>query len=62
MDPEVSGKSVDEYHAQLFIWYWPGHDELILWIVTSVVDNTILSFMESVIADLPDPSLIVRQG
>lgn len=59
--PEVAGKSVGEYHAQLVIWYWPGHDESMLWIVTSVIHTTIFSFMTSVIADLPDPSWTVRQ-
>jgi hypothetical protein len=47
---------VGETNTQLFSWYWPGDDESIFPIVTSIVDTTILSIVNAAISGLPDPS------
>jgi hypothetical protein len=56
VDPDIAGKTVGEYNTQLFSWHWPGDDESIPLIVTSIVDTTILSIVNAAIAGLPDPS------
>jgi hypothetical protein len=61
VDPDIPGKRVVENKTQLFSWHWPGDDESILPIVTSIVDTTILSIVNAAIAGLPDPSLKIRQ-
>jgi hypothetical protein len=61
VDPDIPGNRVGENNTQLFSWYWPGDDESILPIVTSIVDMTILSFVNAAIASLPDPSEKIRK-
>jgi hypothetical protein len=56
VDPDVAGKRVGETNTQLFSWDQPGDNELILLIVTSIVDTTILSIVNAAIARLADPS------
>jgi len=61
VDPDLAGKTVCENITQLFSWHWPGDDESILPIVTSIVDTTDLSIVNAVIASQPDCSLKIRQ-
>ena len=61
MDPDIAGKRVGENNTQLFSWQWPGDDESILPIVTSIVYTTILSIVNAAIAGLPDPSWKIRE-
>jgi len=61
VDPDIAGKRVGENNTQLFSWHWPGDDESILPIVTSIVDTTILSIVNAAIASLPDPSRKIRE-
>jgi len=61
VDPDIAGKKVGENNTQLFSRHWPGDDESILLIVTSIVDTTILSIVNAAIAGLPDPSRKIRQ-
>jgi len=56
VDPDIGVKRVGENNTQLFSWHWPGDDESILPIVTSIVDTTILSIVNAAIASLPDSS------
>jgi hypothetical protein len=56
VDPEIAGKRVGQNHCQRFSWHWPGDDELILPIGTSIVDVTILSIKNAAFAGLLDPS------
>ena len=56
VDPDIAGKRVGENNNHLFSWCWPGDDELILPIVTSIVNTTILLIVNAAIAGLPDPS------
>ena len=41
-DPNIAGKRMAETSSQQFSWCWPGDDESILSIVTSILDSTIL--------------------
>jgi len=52
-DPNIAEKRVGENNTQLFSLHWPVDYESI---VTSIVDSTILSIVNVVIAGLPDPS------
>jgi len=61
VDPDIAGKRVGENNTQLFSWQWPGDDELILPLVTSIVYMTILSIVNAAIAGLPDPSWKIRE-
>jgi len=61
VDPDIAGKRVGENNTQLFSWHWPGDDESILPIVTSIVDTTILSIVNAAITDLLDPSRKIRE-
>jgi len=61
VDPDIAGKRVRENNTRLFSWHWPGDDESILLIVTSIVDLTILSIVNAAIAGLPDPSRKIRE-
>jgi hypothetical protein len=55
LDSDIAGKRVGENITKLFSWHWPGDDESILPIVTSIIDTTMLSIMNTAIAILPDP-------
>jgi len=55
-DPDIDGKRVGVTNTQLFSWHWPGDDESIISIVTSIVDMTIVSIVNAAIAGLPDCS------
>jgi hypothetical protein len=61
VDPDIAGLRVGENNTQLLSWYWPGDNESILPIVTSVVDTTILSIVNAAITSLPDPSRKIRE-
>jgi len=61
VDTDIAGKTVCENNTQLFSWHWPGDDESILPIVTSILDMTILSIVNAAIAGLPDPSRNIRE-
>jgi hypothetical protein len=61
VDPDIAGKRVGENNTQLFSWHWPADDELILLIVTSIIDTTILSIVNAAIAGLPDPSRKIQE-
>jgi hypothetical protein len=61
VDPDIAGKRVGENNTHLCSWRWPGDDESILPIVTSIVDTTIVSIVNASIAGLPDPSGIIRE-
>ena len=61
VDPDIAGKRVGENNTQLFSWHWPGDDESILPIVTSIVGTTILSIVNAAIAGLPDPRRKIRE-
>jgi hypothetical protein len=52
---------VGENNTQLFSWHWPGDDESIHPIVTSIVNTTILSIANAAISGLPDPSRTIRE-
>ena len=61
VDPDIAGKRVGDNNTQQFSWHWPGDDESILPIVTSIFDTTILSIVNAAIAGLPDPSRKMRE-
>ena len=56
VDPDIAGKRVGENNTQLFSWHWPGDDESILQIVTSIMDMIILSLVNAAIAGQLYPS------
>jgi hypothetical protein len=60
-DSDIAAKRVGETNTQLFSWHWPGNNELILPIVTSIVDRTILSIVNAAIASVPDPSQKIQE-
>jgi hypothetical protein len=59
--PDVARKKVGEHNTQLLKWRWPGDDELILPMVTSIINSTIASIVNAAIAGLPDPSRTIQQ-
>jgi len=61
VDPDIAGKRVGQNNSQPFPWHWPGVDESIVLIGTSIVDSTILSIVNAAIAGPPDPSRIIRE-
>jgi len=61
VDPHIAGKRVGENNTQLCSWYWPGDDESIVPILTSIVDTTHLSMMNAAITGLPGPSWEFRE-
>ena len=61
MDPDIAGRRVGEINPQLFPRDWPGDDECILLIVTSIVNTTIVSIVNAAIAGQPEPSQIIRE-
>ena len=54
VDHDIAGKRVGNNITRLFSWHWPGDDELILPIVISIVNSTILSIVNSGITGLAD--------
>jgi len=56
VDPDTAGNRVGANSTLLFWLHWPGDDESILPIVTTIVDTTTMSIVTSAIAGLPDPS------
>jgi hypothetical protein len=56
VDLDIAGRRVGEHHSQLLSWHWPGDDESILPILTSIVDSTILATVNAAITSLPDAS------
>jgi len=61
VDSKIGGKRVWENNTQLLSWHWPADDESMLLICTSIVDMTMLSIINAVIADLPDHSWKIRK-
>jgi len=61
VDPDIAGIRVGENNTQLFSLHWPGVDESILLIVTSIVDMTILSMVIAPIDILADPSQTIHE-
>jgi len=63
VDHDIAWKTVGETNSQLFSfsWHWPGDDEYMLPIVTSIINTTILSIINAAIAGLPDPSRKIRE-
>jgi len=61
VDLDIAGKRVAENNTELFSWHWPGDDELIFSILTSIVDMTILSIVNAAITGLPDHSWNIRK-
>jgi hypothetical protein len=61
VDPDIAGKRVGETNTQLFSWHWPGDDESMLPIDTSIVDTTLLPIVNPAIAGLPDRSWKIRE-
>ena len=61
MDPDIAVNRVGERKTEQFSWHWPGDDESILPIVTTIADTTNLSILNGVIAGLPDPSQKTRE-
>jgi len=61
VEPDIAGKSVGENNTQLFSWHWPGVDESIVPILTSIVDTTIFSIVNGAVAGLPDPTRKIRE-
>jgi len=57
VDPDIPGKRVGANNTQLFSWHWPGNDEWIVLIVTSIIEMTIFSILDVAITSLSDPSL-----
>jgi len=56
VDSKIAGKREGENNTWLFSWHWPGDDESILPIVTSMVHMNILSIVNATIGGLPDAS------
>jgi hypothetical protein len=54
VDPHIAGNSVDEYNAHQFSLHWPREDEIVVQIVSSIEDKTILSIVNAAITGLPD--------
>jgi len=61
VDSDIAGKRLGENITQRFSWHWPGDDESILPIVTSIVDATMSLVLNAAIASLPDPSRKIRE-
>jgi hypothetical protein len=56
VDPDIAGKIVGETNTQLFSWDWPANDQSKLQIVTSIIDMTSLSIVNTAITSVPDQS------
>jgi len=61
VDSEVAGKTVGENNTKLYSWHRPGDEELMLLIVTSIVNTTIVSMVNAAIASLSDARWKIRQ-
>jgi hypothetical protein len=59
--PNIAWKQVGEISTQLLSWNWPGDDESILPIVTSVIPTTILLISNAAIPGLPDSSWKIKE-
>jgi len=55
MDPNIAEKWVGENHTQLFTCHLTRNNASTRQIVISIVDTTSVSFMNAVMACLPDP-------
>jgi len=58
---DTAGKQVGENNTQLFSWQWPEDDEMLLPIITTIVNTTTLSIVNAVVTGLPDCSLNVTE-
>jgi len=61
VDPDVAGKTVVENNTHLCSYHWPGDDELIFPIVTTIDHTTVLLIVNTAIGSLPDPSWKIRE-
>jgi hypothetical protein len=61
VDSNIAGKRMGELNTKLFSWDWPGDYELILLIVASIIDTTILRIGKAVMAGLPNTSWKIRE-
>ena len=59
VNPDITEKQVGENNTQLLEWHWPGDDESILQIATSLINLSSLPIVNSLKAGLPDPSWII---
>jgi len=60
VDPNITGKTVGEKHAQLLSQCRPGDNEMKLSIVISIVDVNVVSLTNVAMADQADPSQKIR--
>jgi hypothetical protein len=56
VDSDIAGKRVGEFDTQVVSWHWPGAVELILPIVTSIIDKSIFLIIHAAFASQPHPS------
>ena len=61
VDPDIAGKRVGGNTTHLFSWHWPGDDELILPIVTSILNRSIWSIINAATPSLRGPSTRIRE-
>ena len=61
MDPDIAGKRVGKNNTPLFSWNGSVDAELILLIVISTINTTIVSIVNAAIPGLPDPSNNILQ-
>jgi len=61
VDRNLAGKRVGENNTQLVSWHWPGDEESILSILTSIVNTSTSSIPYATIAGLPDPCQKIRE-
>lgn len=60
VDPDISAKRVGDNNGQLFPQHCAGDDALVLPIVKSIADTTILPIMDWATSGLPDPCQNMR--
>jgi hypothetical protein len=61
VNPNIGGQRVGENHIELLSGNWPGDDESMLPIVTSIVNTTINSIVNVAIASLAHLCETIRQ-
>jgi hypothetical protein len=61
VDSDIAGKRVGKCNPLQFSCHWPGDDKSILLIVTSLVNTTIVSILNTTISGLPDPSQTILE-
>jgi len=61
VEPDIAGQMVAENIPELFSWHWPGDDEWILLILTSIIYKTIFPIVNATIHSPPDPSQEIQE-